>query len=186
MISRGELKKGIVIELEGGLYNVLDYQHIKMGRGSAQVRLKLRDLRARHTIERTFQAGERFRRARLDTRSMQYLYHEGDLHYFMDLESFEQIPLASDLLGEALNYLKEGLALEVLFHEDEPIGVELPLTVDLEVRETAPAFKGDTAQGGTKPATLETGLAVQVPFFVSGGDVVRIDTRSGTYLERVT
>lgn len=186
MISSGELKKGIIIELEGGLYNVLDYQHIKMGRGSAQIRLRLRDLRARHTIERTFQASEKFRRARLDMRSMQYLYREGNLHYFMDLENFEQIPLASTLLGEALGYLKEGLALQVLFHRDEPIGVELSLTVDLRVTETTPSFKGDTAQGGTKPATLETGLTLQVPFFVVVGDVVRIDTRSGTYLERVS
>ena len=185
MIDTGDLKKGLTIELDGRLYYILDYQHIKMGRGTAQVRLKLRDLRAGHTIERTFQAGEKFVRARLDRRSVQYLYQDGDLYYFMDSESFEQTLLAGTQLGDAINYLKEGLSLELLTYGNEAIGVELPNSVDLKVRETGPAFKGDTAQSGTKPAVLETGITIQVPLFVSIGDVVRVDTRTGNYLERV-
>lgn len=186
MISTSELKKGITIELDGQLYTILDWQHIKMGRGSAQVRLKLRDVRAGHTIERTFQAGEKFNRARLDRRPASYLYSDGDLHYFMDSESFEQTIFSTAQLGEALNYLKDGQILELLKYGDEPIGVELPTSVKLVVTETGPSFKGDTAQGGSKPATLETGLVVQVPIFVSNGDVVSVDTRTGNYLERVS
>jgi len=184
MISSGELKKGITIELDGELYQVLDYQHIKMGRGSAQVRLKLRDLHAGHTIERTFQASEKFIRARLDFRKMQYLYNEGDLYYFMDEENFEQIPLNSDQIGDAVNYLKEGLSVEVSSYKGELVGVELPIAVELQVTETGPGFKGDTATAGTKPAKLETGITIQVPLFVNNGDIIKVDTRSGSYLER--
>ncbi|KPJ52336.1 MAG: elongation factor P [Dehalococcoidia bacterium DG_18] len=185
MISTSELKKGITIELEGELYQILDWQHIKMGRGSAQVRLKLRDIRGGHTIERTFQAGEKFTRARLDRRAVQYLYSDGDLYYFMDAESFEQIMLNREQLSDAMNYLKEGMTLELLFHKDEPISVELPNSVELEVVETGPGFKGDTATAGNKPAKLETGMTIQVPLFVNNGDTVRVDTRTGEYLERV-
>lgn len=186
MISTGDLKKGITIELEGGLYQILDWQHIKMGRGSAQVRLKLRDIRAGHTIERTFQAGEKFSRVRLERRSVQYLYSDGDLHYFMDSESFEQTMLSREQLGDATRYLKEGMSLELLFYKDEPISVELPNSVELEVVETGPGFKGDTATAGNKPAKLETGITIQVPLFVNNGDILRVDTRTGEYLERVS
>jgi elongation factor P len=186
MISTGELKKGITIELEGGLYSILDWQHIKMGRGSAQVRLKLRDIRGGHTIERTFQAGEKFVRARLDRRPVQFLYSDGDLYYFMDSESFEQSTLSPDLLGDALNYLKDGMSLEILSYESEPISVEMPNSVELEIAETGPSFKGDTATAGNKPAKLETGITIQVPLFVNTGDVVRVDTRTGEYVERVS
>ena len=185
MISTGDLKKGITIELEGGLYQILDWQHIKMGRGSAQVRLKLRDIRGGHTIERTFQAGEKFTRARLDRRAVQFLYSEGNLHYFMDSETFEQSALDAELLGDALSYLKEGMSLEILSYKDSPISVELPNSVELEVVDTGPGFKGDTAQAGNKPAKLETGVTIQVPMFVNNGDIVRVDTRTGQYLERV-
>jgi elongation factor P len=184
MISTGELKKGITIELEGGLYQILDWQHIKMGRGSAQVRLKLRDIRAGHTIERTFQAGEKFPRARLDRRTVQFLYSDGDLYYLMDAESFEQTMLSREQLGDVINYLKEGMSLELLFYKDEPISVELPNSVELEVVETDPGFKGDTATALNKPAKLETGITIQVPLFVNNGDMVRVDTRTGEYLER--
>jgi elongation factor P len=186
MIESTEARKGIVIELDGHIYLVTDYQHIKMGRGSAQVRLKLRDIRAGHTIERTFQAGDRFHRAHLEERPAQYLYRDGDLYYFMDQESFEQSTLTAEQLGSALDYLKEGMVLQVSIHDGQPIGIELPITVDLEVTETGPAFKGDTAQSGSKPAILETGITVQVPFFVETGDIIRVDTRSGEYLERVS
>lgn len=185
MISTGELKKGITIELEGQLYNVLDYQHIKMGRGSAQVRMKLRDVRAGHTIDRTFQAGDKFRRVRLDHRNVQFLYSDGDLYTFMDTESFEQSTIGKALLGDAAQYLKDGTVVEMLSFGEEPIGVEVPITVDLRVEQTDPGFKGDTATGGNKPATLETGAVVNVPLFVNIGDVIRVDTRTNSYIERV-
>jgi elongation factor P len=186
MISTSELKKGITIELEGRLYSILDWQHIKMGRGSAQVRLKLRDIRGGHTTERTFQAGEKFVRARLDRRSVQFLYSDDDLYYFMDSENFEQSALNSDLLGDVLSYLKEGMSLEILSYDGDPLSVEMPNSVELEISETGPAFKGDTATAGNKPAKLETGITIQVPLFVNTGDVVRVDTRTGEYLERVS
>jgi len=186
MISTGELRKGITIELEGVLYQIIDWQHIKMGRGSAQVRLKLRDIRGGHTIERTFQAGEKFTRARLDRHAVQFLYNDGDLYHFMDSESFEQTMLSHEQLGDIINYLKEGMSLDILTYKDEPISVELPNSVELEVVETGPGFKGDTATAGNKPAKLETGITIQVPIFVNNGDIIRVDTRTGEYLERVS
>jgi elongation factor P len=184
MISTGDLKKGITIELDGELYQILDWQHIKVGRGSAQVRLKLRDIRAGHTIERTFQAGEKFPRARLDRNTVQFLYNDGDLYYFMDSESFEQSTLSLEQVGDACNYLKEGMTLDILTYKDEPINLELPNSVELEVVETDPGFNGNTATASNKPAKLETGITIQVPLFVDKGDIVRVDTRTGAYLER--
>ena len=186
MISSSELRKGIIIEIDGELYQVLDYHHIKMGRGSAQVRLKLRDVHGRHTIERTFQASEKFPRVRLDFRQVQYLYNDGDLYYFMDNETFEQIPLNAGQLGDVLSYLKENMSLELSSYEGELVGVELPITVELQVVETGPGFKGNTATAGNKPAKLETGITIQVPLFVNEGDIIKIDTRTGEYLERVS
>jgi elongation factor P len=184
MIDATEARKGITIELDDQLYNILDYQHIKIGRGSAHVKLKLRDVRAGHTIERTFQAGDRFKRIRLEERSAQYLYQDGDLYYFMDNETFEQTPLTSEQLGDALKYTKEGMTLMISRYGDEAVGIEMPITVELAIAETGPSFKGDTSQAGTKPAVLETGITIQVPYFVNTGDVVRVDTRDGSYQER--
>jgi len=186
MIDSGELRKGLTIELEEKLYQVLDYQHIKIGRGSAMVRLRLRDIRGGHTIERTFQASEKFTRARLDYRPMQYLYNEGDLYYFMDEETFEQTPITTAQLGNILDYLKEGMSLEVSSYKGKLVGVELPVAVELEVVETGPGFKGNTATAGNKPAKMETGITIQVPLFINNGDVIKVDTRSGEYLERVS
>ncbi len=186
MITSGELRKGITIELEGKLYQVLDYQHIKVGRGSAQVRLRLRDIRGGHTIERTFQSTEKFTRARLDYRSMQYLYNDGDLYYFMDEENFEQVSLDSNQLGDAINYLKEGMSLQISSYKDKLVGVELPTAVELKVIDTGPGFKGDTAAAGSKPAKLETGITIHVPLFINKGDIIKVDTRDGSYLERVS
>ena len=183
MISGSELRKGIVIELEGKLYQVIDYQHIKMKR-TALARVKLRGISAGHTIERTFQSNEKLVRARLESRPMQYLYNDGELYYFMDEQNFEQITLNADQLGDALNYLKEGVSVEVSSYKGEVVGIELPITVELEVIETDPGFKGDTATAGSKSAKLETGLTIQVPLFINEGDVIKIDTRTGTYLER--
>ena len=183
MISGSELRKGIIIELDGKLYQVVEYKHVKMKR-TALARVKLRDINAGHTIERTFQSDEKFVRARLDSRQMQYLYNEGDLYYFMDQENFEQMPLATEQLGDILNYLKEGQSVEVSSYKGEVVDVEMPITVALEVTETAPGFKGDTATGGSKLAKLETGFTLQVPLFINQGDVIKVDTRTGTYLER--
>jgi len=186
MIDAGELKRGITIELDGQLYQVLDYQHIKMGRGSAQVRLKLRDVRAGHTTERSFQASETFTRAFLERRPAQYLYNDGSLYHFMDTKSFEQIPIDKSMLGDALNYLKDGASLEILTHKGKSMGIQLPVSVELKVTETGPGFKGDTASAGSKPAELETGMTIKVPFFINTGDIIKVDTRSGEYLERVS
>ena len=183
MITSGELRKGITIELEGKLYQVIDFQHIKMKR-TALARLKLRDIRDGHTIEQTFQSTEKFIRARLDYRRMQYLYNDGDLYYFMDEENYEQMPLTATQLGDTVNYLKEGMSLQLSSYKGELVGVELPITVELQVTDTGPGFKGDTATAGNKPATLETGIIIQVPLFINNGDIIKVDTRSGSYLER--
>jgi elongation factor P len=184
MLGSTELRKGTVIELNGKLYQVVDYKHIKMKR-TAIVRLKLRDIVGGHTIEQTFQSDEKFTRARLDYRTMQYLYNDGDLYYFMDEENFEQIPLNGSQLGDAINYIKEGMSLELSSYKDEVIGIELPITVELKITDTEPGFKGDTATTGTKPAKLETGINIQVPLFINKGDIIKVDTRTGIYLERV-
>jgi len=183
MISGSELRKGIIIELDGKLYQVIDYQHIRMKR-TALAKVKLRDINAGHTIERSFQTNEKLVRAHLESRSMQYLYNDSNLYYFMDEESFEQIGINASQLGDALNYLKEGVSGEVSSYKDEVVDIELPVTVELEVTEAEPGFKGDTATGGSKLAKLETGVTLQVPLFVNKGDVLKIDTRTGVYLER--
>jgi len=185
MISGSELRKGIIIELEGKLYRVVDYQHIKMKR-TALVHLKLHDIRDNHTIEQTFQSDEKVVRARLDFRSMQYLYNDGNLYYFMDEENYEQMPLSAAQLGDTINYLKEGMSLEISSYKDELVGVELPITVELKVIDTGPAFKGNTATAGNKPAKLETGITIQVPLFINKEDIIKVDTRTGSYLERVS
>jgi len=185
MISGSELRKGIIIELDDKLYQVIDYQHIKMKR-TALARVKLRDIQAGHTIERTFQSAEKLTRVRLDFRHVQYLYNDSDLYYFMDEESFEQMPLNTSQLSDTINYLKEGMSLEMTSYKGELVSVELPITVELTVINTEPGFKGDTATGGNKSATLETGVTIQVPLFVNKGDVLKVDTRNGSYLERVS
>ncbi|MFC1963517.1 elongation factor P [Chloroflexota bacterium] len=186
MIDATDLRKGVAFEIDGQLYTVIEYQHIKVARGSAQVKLRLRDIRGGHTLERTFQSGDKFPRVRLEQREAQYLYQDSGIYYFMDSESFEQTPLTLEKLEDALRYIKEGMTLLITKYGDETIGVEVPLMVDLEVTETGPVFKGDTAQGGTKPAKMETGINIQVPFFINTGDVVRVDTRTGSYVERTS
>ena len=183
MIGTRDLKRGIVIEVDGNLYQVLEFQHVKMKR-TALAKTKLRDIRSGHSIERSFQNTEKFLQVRLEYRDMQYLYRDDDLYYFMDQENFEQLPLSAAQLDNAVNYLKEEQVIQVASYHDEIIGVEMPPNVELTVAETDPGFKGDTATGGTKPATLETGLVIQVPLFVNSGDLIRVDTRSASYLER--
>ena len=185
MISTGDLKKGATIELDGKLMSILDYSHIKMGRGSAQVRIKFRDVRTGAITEQTFQAGTKWPRARVERRDMQYLYNDGEFYHFMNTESFEQIPVSADKMGDANRYLKENDTCELVLYGEEVIGIELPMTVELTVTDTDPGFKGDTATGGTKPATLETGLVVNVPLFVEPGTRIKVNTESGAYIERV-
>ena len=185
MISTGELKKGVVIELEGDLWQILDYHHIKMGRGSAQVRIKFRNVRKQSIVEKTFQAGEKFPRATMERRTAQFLFSEGDDYTFMETETYDQFVITATQLGDAKDYIKDGLQLDRVSYEGETLGVELPINLDLTVTETDPGFAGDTATGTRKPATLETGLVVQVPLFVSVGDVIRVDTRTGEYQTRV-
>jgi elongation factor P len=186
MISVGDLKRGVTIDLDGQLMSILEWQHIKIGRGGAIVRVKLRNLRTGAIIERTFDSGEKFPRVELDEHSVQFQYQDGDLYYFMDTETFEQIPLTSKQLGDNRYYLIDGLTFELVSYQDEPLSVEPPVTVDLRVTYTEPGYKGDTATGGTKRAELETGLTVQVPLFVHTGDVIRVKTDTATYIERVS
>ena len=185
MISTGDVKKGVIIELDGQLMKVLDWSHIKMARGSAQVRMKLQNVRKGDIIERTFQAGTRWPRARVEQRKAQYLYSDGDTYHFMDIETFDQFAIGRAMLGDDARYLLENSEVFVSSHESEVLGVDLPVTVDLHVTQTDPGFAGDTATGARKAATVETGLVVQVPLFVSEGDTLRIDTRTGEYVTRV-
>ena len=185
MISTGELRKGVAIELDGDLWQILDYHHIKMGRGSAQVRITLRNIKRGQTVERSFQAGTKWPRASMERRPVQFLYRDDDDFHFMDVDTYDQFMLRRDQLGEAAQFLKDGMTLDRTSYQGETIGVELPVTVDLRVTATEPGFAGDTAQGARKSATLETGLVVSVPLFVGEGDVVRVDTRTGEYQTRV-
>lgn len=186
MIGVQDLRKGTTfIDDDGNLYRVLEYQHVKLGRGNAVIKTKLRNLKTGATIERTFQSGGRVQDVRLDHHQVQYLYNDGENYHFMDLETYEQPVISKEMLGEAAKYLKENVTVDLLTYDGKPIEVELPTTVDLKVVETAPGFKGDTATGGGKPATLETGVVVTVPFFVNVGDTVRVDTRDGSYVTRV-
>ncbi len=185
MISTGELKKGVAIELDGELWQILDYHHIKMGRGSAQVRITLRNIKRGQTVERSFQAGTKWPRASMEKRPVQFLYKDGNDYHFMDNDTYDQFLLTTEQLGDAAVYMKDGMTLDRTSYQGETIGVELPVTVDLVVHETEPGFAGDTQTGARKPATTETGLVVTVPIFVEEGDTIRVDTRTGEYQTRV-
>jgi elongation factor P len=184
MISVNDFKTGLTIEVDNGIWRVIDFQHVKPGKGAAFVRSKLRNLRTGAIQEKTFRAGEKVAKAQIDNRRMQYLYASGDQHVFMDNESYEQIELPATRIEYELKYLKENMEVFIVLYQGEVLGVDLPNTVELEVTETEPGIKGDTASGGTKPATLETGLIVQVPFFVNQGDRLIINTTEGSYISR--
>jgi len=185
VISTSDLKRGAMMELDGQIVQIMSYEHQKIGRGSAQVRLKVKNIRTGAIFDTTAQAGSKWPRIRLEQRDVQYLYSEEDLHYFMDKDTYEQFPLSPAQLGDAVHYLKDGMEMEVLMYESEPVGVDMPLNVILEVTQTDPGYKGDTATGGTKPAELETGLTINVPLFINTGDKIRVDTRDGSYIERM-
>jgi len=184
MISTSDLKKGLTIEAEGQLYSIVDWQHIKIGRGGAIVRMKLRNLRSRALFERTYDAGDKFRRIYLDRANVTYQYNEGDQYHFMDTGTYDDIVLTEEQLGDAKNYLIDNLELDIVSFEGAPLSVELPEKLVLRVTYTEPGIKGDTATGGTKPATTETGLVVQVPLFVNIDDLIRVNTTTGDYVER--
>jgi elongation factor P len=185
VISSNDFRPGVHVLLDGEMYVIIASDHVKVGRGPAYVKAKIRNTKIGATTERTFRAGERVPHVYLERKTMQYLYTTGDEFVMMDKSTYEQLPLPRALVGDAVRFLAENLEVTVVFHEDTPIGVELPNSVDLRIVDTAPGFRGDTVSGGTKPATLETGTVVQVPLFVMPGEVVRVDTRTGTYLERV-
>jgi elongation factor P len=185
MITTGELKKSIVLVLDGELYRVLDYQHVKQGRGSAMVRITLRNLRTGATTERTFPAGSKFEDVELDRAVVQYQYADGDTYHFMDTASYDQVTLTAKELGAARNYLREQDTIDLLSYDGKAIDVELPTAVVLEVTWTEPGVRGDTATAANKPATMDTGLVVNVPLFVNIGDKIKVDTRTGGYIERV-
>ncbi|SMB94779.1 translation elongation factor P (EF-P) [Desulfonispora thiosulfatigenes DSM 11270] len=184
MLSTSDFKTGVTVELNGQPCQIIDFQHVKPGKGAAFVRAKIRNLRSGSTSEQTFRAGEKVPKAILDRREMQYLYNDGEFYIFMDNESFEQISLTQDQLDGGELFLKENMDCSILIYGEEVLGVDLPNTVNLEVIETEPGIKGDTASGGSKPATMETGCVVHVPFFINVGDILKIDTRTKEYVER--
>ncbi len=185
MISSNDFRNGVTIVIDGHLWTVIEFLHVKPGKGSAFVRTRLKNVKTGATVERTFRAGEKLERATVDNRDMQMLYNDADGYHFMDNESYENITLQRDLIGDPADFLKDGMRVTVQIHDGLAIGADLPAHVELKVEETDPGFKGDTATGATKPAKLETGASVQVPLFVNPGDVIRIDTRDRRYIGRV-
>lgn len=184
MISVNDFRTGLTIEVDNGIWQVLEFQHVKPGKGAAFVRSKLRNLRNGNIQEKTFRGGEKVSRAHIENNKMQYLYSSGDTHTFMDTNTYDQLELQTNQIQEQLKYLKENMEVNIMIYQGETLGVNLPNNVELEVVETEPGIKGDTASGGTKPATLETGLSVQVPFFINQGDVLIISTADGKYVSR--
>ena len=183
-VSTAEFKKGLKIEVDGEPYSIVDFQHVKPGKGGAFVRTKLKHMKLGRVIDNTFRAGEKVELVDFDEKRMQYLYKD-ERYHFMDLETYDQIALSPDEVGEARDFLKENTEVEILFIDQSPVSVELPNFIDLQIAKTDPGIRGDTASGGSKPATLETGAVIQVPLFLNERDVVRVDTRSGAYLGRV-
>lgn len=185
MISTADFRKGSKIQYKGEPCEILDFQHVKMGRGGAIVRTKLKNISTGAVLEDTFRSGEKFETPQLEEKQMQYLYEQDGFYYFMDTESYEQTPLTEEQLKDTKKFLKENTVVTMLYHRGSPLTVELPIFVELAVQETEPGFKGDTASGGSKPATLETGAVVKVPFHINTGDVIKVDTRTSEYIERV-
>ena len=184
MVTAGDFKKGLTVEMENGVWSIVDFQHVKPGKGAAFVRTKIKNIMTGAVLERTFNPTDKFPKAIIETKEYEYLYNDGDLYYFMDIETYEQLPLTKDQVEDSILYVKENTNVTMRFFKGAPFSVEAPNFVVLECTHTEPGFKGDTTSGTTKPATLETGLTVQVPLFVEIGDKLRIDTRTGEYMER--
>lgn len=185
MISAGEFRKGITIEIDGGVWVIVDFQHVKPGKGAAFVRTKIKNVVTGGVLEKTYNPTEKFPKAHVERKEMQYLYSDGELYHFMDTESYEQLPLNLEKVEDALPYMKENMNVTIKFFKGEAFAVEPPNFVEMEVTETEPGFKGDTATAGNKPAIIETGAKIMVPLFIDAGDIIRIDTRTGDYMERV-
>ena len=185
MVSAGEFRKGMTVEIDGQVWMIVDFQHVKPGKGAAFVRTKIKNVMTGNVLERTFNPTEKFPRAMVEKKEMQYLYSDGELYYFMDTETYDQLPLNLDKVEEALPYIKENMNVTIKFFKGEAFSVDPPNCVELQITETEPGFKGDTATAGNKPAILETGAKVMVPLFINTGDMIRIDTRTGEYMERV-
>ena len=184
MITAGDFRKGITIEWDGGVWNIVDFQHVKPGKGAAFVRTKIKNVMTGAVVERSFNPTDKMPKAIIETKEMQYVYNDGDLYYFMDVETYEQLPLNQDQVEDAIPYVKEGTNVTVRFFKGQAFSVEAPNFVVLEVTDTEPGFKGDTASNTYKPAKLETGYSLQVPLFINTGDMIRVDTRTGEYMER--
>ncbi|MDI9241752.1 elongation factor P [Fusibacillus kribbianus] len=184
MVSAGDFRNGITVEIEGNVFQIIEFQHVKPGKGAAFVRTKLKNIKSGGVVEKTFRPTEKFENAHIDRVDMQYLYSDGDLYYFMDVNTYDQIPLSKEMVGDALKFVKENEMVKICSHKGQVFSIEPPLFVELEITETEPGFKGDTATGATKPATVETGAVVYVPLFVDQGDKIKIDTRTGEYLSR--
>ena len=185
MISAGEFRNGTTFEMDSQVFKIVEFQHVKPGKGAAFVRTKLKNVMTGAVLERTFNPTEKVQEAQIERKDMQYLYSDGEMYYFMDNETYEQLPLGKDDLGDTLNYLTDNMMVKVVSYKGKVFGVEPPIFVELEVTYTEPGFKGDTSTGATKPATLETGSTINVPLFVNTGDKIRIDTRTGEYMERI-
>ena len=185
MISAGDFRNGITLEIEGNIFQIIEFQHVKPGKGAAFVRTKLKNIISGGVVEKTFRPTEKFPQARIDRKDMQYLYSDGDLYHFMDVETYDQVALNEETIGDALKFVKENDMCKVCSHNGNVFAIEPPLFVELEITDTEPGFKGDTATGATKPSTVETGATVSVPLFVNLGDKIKIDTRTGEYLSRV-
>ena len=185
MVSAGDFKNGLTIELDGNVYQIIEFQHVKPGKGAAFVRTKLKNIKSGGVIEKSFRPTEKFEQAHIDRKDMQYLYSDSDLFYFMDSETYDQIALSQDEVGDSLKFVKENETVKVCSHKGSVFAIEPPLTVELQITETEPGFKGDTATGATKPAKVETGAVVNVPLFVNQEDKIKIDTRTGEYISRV-
>ena len=184
MVLAGDFRNGITVEIEGNVFQIIEFQHVKPGKGAAFVRTKLKNIKSGGVVEKTFRPTEKFENAHIDRVDMQYLYSDGDLYYFMDVNTYDQIPLSKEMVGDALKFVKENEMVKICSHKGQVFSIEPPLFVELEITETEPGFKGDTATGATKPATVETGAVVYVPLFVDQGDKIKIDTRTGEYLSR--
>ncbi len=186
MATTADFRNGMTIVLDNVLYTLLEFQHVKPGKGSAFVRTKLKNVKTKGVVDKTFRAGEKVEEARLERRKFEYLYESGGHYTFMNLETYEQITLSGEFVEDARPYLKENMSVEILFNEDEPLEIALPIFVELAIKSTEPGVRGDTAQGGNKPATLETGAIVQVPLFLNNGDIIKVDTRTNSYVERLS